>query len=139
MKKPILLFFMAVGCVLTSCKSDDSGDDGDLLGTWSYIAYVDSEGEELANDCESMDILRFKDGNILDYELHSTDSTSGDCIEGTHDSGSWTYLFNGKVQLDYGTDGNSDITVAKYKVSGDILTLTINEGNGEYQEKFKKK
>lgn len=139
MKKPILLLFLAAGCIFTSCKKDSSSDDGDLAGTWSLIAYIDDEGEEPTNECESMDLLRFKDGNVFDYEFHSTDSSSGDCIEGVHDSGTWSYLFNSKVQLDYGTEGNSDITVAKYKVSGDILTLTFDEGNGEYQEKYKKK
>ncbi|WP_276168909.1 lipocalin family protein [Zobellia alginiliquefaciens] len=138
MKKPILLLFLAAGCIATSCKSDDSGEDGDLMGTWSYIAYIDSDGEEPSNDCESMDILRFKDGNVFDYEFHSTDNSNGDCIEGTHNSGSWTYLFNRKVQLDYGLNGDSNITIAKYKVSGDILTLTIDEDNGEYQEKYRK-
>jgi len=47
-------------------------------------------------------------------------------------------LFNSKVQLDHGTEERSNIMVAKYKVSGDVLTLTFDEGNGEYHKKYKK-
>ncbi len=138
MKKPILLLILAIGCTFTSCKQDDSGGDGDLLGTWFLTTYVDNEGEEPADECESKNIVRFKDGNVFDYQYHTTDNASGDCIEGIHDSGTWSYLFDRKVQLDYGTEERSDITVAKYKISGDILTLTFDEGNGEYHEKYKK-
>nr|MUH42028.1 hypothetical protein [Zobellia laminariae] len=138
MKKPILLLILAIGCTFISCKQDDSGGDGDLLGTWFLTTYVDNEGEEPADECESKNIVRFKDGNVFDYQYHTTDNASGDCIEGIHDSGTWSYLFDRKVQLDYGTEERSDITVAKYKISGDILTLTFDAGNGEYHEKYKK-
>jgi len=139
MKKPILLFAMALGCMFTSCKKDDSGGDGDILGTWSYIAYADDNGEEPADECARMDLLRFKNGNVFDYEYHFASTAGDECIEGTHSSGSWTYQFDSKVRLDHGTENNPDITVAKFSISGDILTLTFDEGNGTYKKKYKKK
>ncbi|MDB2606844.1 lipocalin family protein [Zobellia sp.] len=138
MEKPIFILFLAIGCTFTSCKKNDSIDDGDLLGTWSYVAYIDDQGEQLVNDCESQNIKRFKIGNVFDFEYHNKNNTGNECIEGTHDSGKWSYLFNEKVQMNHATEENPDIVIAKYKISEDVLTLTFDEGNGEYKEVYRK-
>jgi len=140
MKKLILLSFLTVGLSFTSCSKDENetSTSEDLIGAWSFISYIDDEGEELADDCDSKDSITFMSDNSFNFTYHGINNTEDGCTKNQDAMGVWEYQSDKVLKLDYSTDEYTSITEAEFQITGNILTLTINEGEGEYQEKYQK-
>ncbi len=138
------LFFSALLCcfALISCETESTEETETaneenttsvaLLGTWNFAAYIDGEGEELATDCESNQILDFQENGVFRFTYYGEDS--GTCEMNQDATGSWELLSENSIALDYGVDSYE----VDYSISENVLTLTIDEGEGEYQERYVK-
>jgi len=136
--RPILAVFLCCFFCI-SCESEDTTNpneetpaDASLLGVWNYAAYIDDEGEELATQCESSQILHFQTDGVFRFTYYTEDATS--CAKTQDATGSWEELSDSSIALDYGIDSYD----MNYTISGRVLTLTIDEGLGEYQERYEK-
>lgn len=133
----LLLTLMLVCVVSLSCESEDATNpeeettaDATLLGVWNYAAYIDEQGEELATPCESSQIIHFQLDGVFRFTYYTEDATS--CAKTQDATGSWAELSDTSLNLDYGID-SYDVT---YEISGRVLTLTIDEGEGAFQERY---
>ena len=141
MIKKIFFSFLAISLLFVSCSKDENetppeedGSTTDLLGVWNYASYIDDEGELLATDCEKNQIIDFQENGVFRFTYY--DDGSGTCEKNQDAMGSWEYLSDdGKIELDY---GNDDVYEVEYSISDDTLTLTIDEGEGEYKEVYEK-
>ncbi len=143
MNKLFLLFLLTIGLFFNSCnkKENESMENVDLLGTWTLIAYIDDEGEELADECYSQDSLTFMENNTFNYTYYYNYGKEGGCQKIQDATGSWEYLTDKIIKFDYshGDYIDKDKWENPFEISGDILTLTRDEGLGIYLEKYKKK
>ena len=62
------------------------------------------------------------------------DEDSGTCEMNQDATGNWEFLTESSIELDYGIDSYE----VDYSISENVLTLTIDEGEGEYQERYEK-
>ncbi|WP_282161386.1 lipocalin family protein [Ulvibacterium marinum] len=143
MKKSILFLFLTTGLFFTSCNKDESEPktDVDLIGTWTYIAYVDDdEGEIQADECDGQDSLTFMSDNTFNFTYHYNFDEEVGCYKAQDAIGSWEYISDGEIELDYSNGNNVEPNNQKtpFEISGDILTLTKDEGYGVFLEKYKK-
>ena len=84
MKKSILLSFLTIQLFLNSCskyESEPSTTSEDLIGSWSFIAYIDDEGKELADECDSQDSIRFKSDNSFNFTYHCINNSEDECTK----------------------------------------------------------
>ncbi len=140
----MLFLFLTTGFFFTSCNKDESEPttDEDLIGTWTYIAYVhDDEGEIQANECDSQDSLTFMNDSTFNFTYHYNFDEEVGCYKAQDAIGSWEYISDGIIKFDYSNDDYVDINKweTPFEISGDILTLTKDEGYGVFLEKYKKK
>ena len=126
--RPILAVFVCCFFCI-SCESEDTTNpneetpaDASLLGVWNYAAYIDDEGEELATQCESSQILHFQTDGVFRFTYYTEDATS--CAKTQDATGSWEELSDSSIALDYGIDSYD----VNYSILGRVLTLTIDEG-----------
>lgn len=131
---------MAMGLLFVSCEKnendtpeEDNGTETELLGIWNYISYIDTDGEEPATDCEKNQIIDFQESGVFRFTYY--DDSTGTCEETQDATGEWAYISDGVIELDY---GNNDVYEVTYSISDNTLTLTIDEGEGEYQEVYQK-
>ncbi len=139
MFKRLLLPIFALSLFLVACEAEETeatpeGENTEvtLLGVWNYRAYIDNDGEELATDCERNQILEFLQDGTFRFTYY--DDTSGACQMDQDATGNWEYVSDTSIELDYGVDSYT----ASFSINGDLLTLTIDEGEGEYQERYQK-
>lgn len=141
MKKPILAVLLCLGLTFTSCtkdensKEDEISKDTELIGTWSYMAYIDEEGEEAADACESKETITFNSDNSFDYVYFGGEE---ECELTQDASGSWKYISENVLNLDYSHDTYEYVIDAQFEISGNVLILILDEGEGEYKEKYQK-
>lgn len=126
--------FLCVSCETeeTETTNEESMNNANLLGTWNFSAYIDDEGEELATDCESNQILDFQESGVFRFTYY--DESLGTCEKNQDAIGNWELLSDNSIELDYGMDSYE----VEYRISENVLTLTIDEGEGKYQERYEK-
>ncbi|MDC6365360.1 MULTISPECIES: lipocalin family protein [Flavobacteriaceae] len=129
------LFFLFISCSTDSETPEENPEDTvSLIGTWYFILYLDDEGEEPATECDGKDYLTFKEDGSFDYGYHYI--VGQECENtGGNQTGAWSYITDKVIELDY---GNNDTYEVPFSIEDNVLTLTLDEGEGEYQEKYEK-
>ncbi|MBO0323150.1 lipocalin family protein [Muricauda sp. CAU 1633] len=140
MIKKIYFSLLAMSLLFVSCDNDENetppeenNSTTELLGIWNYAAYIDNEGELPATDCEQNQIIDFQENGVFRFTYY--DDGSGTCEQNQDATGNWEEVSEGVLELDY---GNDDVYEVEYSIAGNTLTLTIDEGEGEYQEVYEK-
>lgn len=135
----MLLSLLTIGLFIISCDKEDKESPSDstaLIGVWNYMAYVDDEGEEPATECEKNQIIEFKENGVFSFTYYDEDS--GECKKSQDATGTWEYISDNVITLDYGNQEYLDTYEVEFNISENVLTLTIDEGEGEYKEKYEK-
>lgn len=83
--KKILMLFMTIA-LLTACSDDDSGDDGNIVGTWLLVEANNIPGYTV-NECSGQSTITFNADNSASSTFYST--VEGECVSDT-DTGSWS-------------------------------------------------
>lgn len=136
--KITLRYFLACSLLFMSCSTDAENPEKDnqntsLIGTWYFIAYLDEEGEEPATDCDGNDFIRFNEDDTFDFAYHYIEGQ--ECVDTGDQTGQWSYASDGILELAYSEQETREVG---YVIEENVLTLTIDEGLGEYQEKYEK-
>lgn len=141
-------FFLSVlflNLLFVSCENEDTENDSEdpiaeteLLGTWNFIAYSDDEGEEPATDCEKNQTLTFEEDGVFRYTYY--DDSEGSCEKTEDSQGAWELISDGVIKTDYtyGDYVDENKFEVGFEISDNVLTLSIDEGEGEYQERYEK-
>ncbi|WP_420401162.1 lipocalin family protein [Flagellimonas sp.] len=136
--KPILGGLLAFCLLFMSCSTDaekqeDPNENTSLIGTWYFIAYIDDEGQQDPNGCDNNDFIRFNEDDTFDFAYYYIEGE--ECITRGDQTGQWSYASDGILELVYNEQETREVG---YVIEENILTLTIDEGLGEYQEKYEK-
>lgn len=125
-------FFLFISCSTDSETPEDNPDDTvSLIGKWYFTMYIDEEGEEPATDCDSNDFIAFNEDDTFNFAYHYIEGQ--ECVDTGDQTGEWTLLEDGILELVYSEIETREV---KYLIEENTLTLTIDEGLGEYREKY---
>ena len=145
MHKRLFLSALFLNLLFVSCESETTDPDleepvaeTELLGTWNYVAYIDDDGEEPATDCEQNQTLTFEEDGVFRYTYY--DDSEGTCEKTQDSQGTWEFISDAVIKTDYtyGSYVDEDKFEVGFEISGNTLTLYLDEGEGEYQERYEK-
>lgn len=145
MTKKLFFSIILLSIVFISCEKDetDSPDEEknsttDLLGTWNYTAYIDDEGEELATQCEKNQTLIFEENGVFRFTYF--DDSEGTCEKTQDSQATYEFISDAVIKTDYtyGDYVDQNKFEVGFEISGNTLTLFLDEGEGEYQERYEK-
>ncbi len=139
MKKVLLLTFLCIGSLLTSCsKDDDNGGQDPFIGSWGLIASSTTANEQTTQD------------EMTDCEKRSTVTVNAD---GTYESISYSF-FNEECELSDNTPGRwenlgdgvyrftwNDGTVSEGAIvfTNDTFSISENDGGVTFASTYQKK
>ncbi len=145
MHKRLFLSVLFLNLLFVSCESESADPDPEeplaeteLLGTWNYVAYIDDDGEEPATDCEQNQTLTFEEDGVFRFTYY--DDSEGPCEKTQDSQGTWEFVSDAVIKTDYtyGDYVDQDKFEVGFEISGNTLTLYLDEGEGEYQERYEK-
>lgn len=130
MKKILFLLAMLPMFLLTSCSSDDDGQEVDysvILGTWTETSYIEG-GEYVSGELELSWIFRENKTATQRLVMYVNDVNMKDV------STDFTYIYNGKEIITKHSSGKE--TVHEVSVNGNKMRL--GDGEGGYFDLTKK-
>lgn len=99
MKKLLYLFITILTLSSCSSSSDDPSEAGSvdsrLVGKWQ-LSRINSNGEDIATDCQKMSTIEFRDNKTFSIELYDSESP---CEIITSESSDWTHLEDNEYVL----------------------------------------
>ena len=114
---------------LTACGDDDEGGNGSVVGDWATVQY-DNSGSYMY--IERLNLMSNGTFSCTDYDIFGQNLNDGgqvSSIEKSSFSGTYTAV-DGTLTL----IANSQTRQINYKVSGNTLTLSTNDGPVEYDK-----
>ncbi|WP_299247175.1 lipocalin family protein [uncultured Aquimarina sp.] len=134
--KKIILLFVLISTLITSCTSDDDGArpidmEDPIIGTWKITQAFRNGEEAILGPCYLEETIVFTDeGKFMRsaYEIED-----GNCGEEYINTGMWENLGNGRYKI---TRDNSlaDPTEGTFTFSGNTMTIVTNDQLGEFRE-----
>ena len=105
--KKILILLLSI-CTLSACSDDDSGTDGNIVGTWNLVAATNVPGYTV-NDCTGQSTITFNADNTASSTFYS--EVEGNCVSDT-DSGAWSNSSGSQYTIEIPGFGDLTGTVA---------------------------
>lgn len=145
MKKTILPLIL-LSIVLSSCSKKDETkveelSKSPLEGSWVYFGYLSEMNGSEVNDvsgCETKDTYTFNNDGTYQYSHHAQESSNEQCAETSGEKGTWKQISESKLKFTFTDDEGPYSYESEFIISDDILDLTVQEGQSEFIDKYRR-